>query len=219
MIEENLKRVKASIPEYVTLVAVSKTHPNQAIEEAYRCGQRDFGENKVQELMAKATHLPADIRWHFIGHLQTNKVKLIVPFVHLIHGVDSWKLLKEIDKQAAKLKRIVPCLLQFHIAKEETKFGFSMDEVNELLQSSDFQHLDSVKINGVMGMATFTSNERTIRQEFKTLKQHFEQLRNSFFKNDPHFSILSFGMSNDYQIAVEEGSNMIRVGSSIFGSR
>lgn len=219
MIEENLIRVKASIPEYVTLVAVSKTHPNQAIEEAYQCGQRDFGENKVQELLEKANELPTDIRWHMIGHLQTNKVKFIVPFVHLIHGVDSWKLLKEIDKQAAKVKRVIPCLIQFHIAKEETKFGFSMDEVNELLQSPDFQSLDSVQINGVMGMATFTSNERTIRNEFNTLKKYFEQLKNSFFKNDAHFSILSFGMSNDYQIAVEEGSNMIRVGSSIFGSR
>jgi pyridoxal phosphate enzyme (YggS family) len=219
MIEENLRRIKGSIPEHVTLVAVSKTHPEQAIVEAYQCGQRDFGENKVQELVDKATHLPSDIRWHFIGHLQTNKVKFIVPFVHLIHGVDSWKLLKEIDKQAAKVKRVVPCLLQFHIAKEETKFGFSMDEVNKFLQSPEFQQLKSIQISGVMGMATFTSEERTIRQEFKALKQHFSQLKISYFKNDPHFSILSFGMSNDYQVAVEEGSNMIRVGSSIFGSR
>jgi pyridoxal phosphate enzyme (YggS family) len=219
MIEQNLKRVKASIPDDVTLVAVSKTHPIQAIKEAYQCGQRDFGENKVQELLEKVNQLPTDIRWHLIGHLQTNKVKFIVPFVYLIHGVDSFKLLKEINKQASKVGRVVSCLLQFHIAKEETKFGFSLEEVEEMLSSTEFRTLANVHICGVMGMATFTSNEQTIRQEFKALKMHFEQLKHAYFEQEARFSTLSFGMSNDYQVAVDEGSNMIRVGSSIFGNR
>jgi len=219
MIEQNLKRVKASIPDDVTLVAVSKTHPIQAIKEAYQCGQRDFGENKVQELLEKVNQLPTDIRWHLIGHLQTNKVKFIVPFVYLIHGVDSFKLLKEINKQASKVGRVVSCLLQFHIAKEETKFGFSLEEVEEMLSSTEFRTLGNVHICGVMGMATFTSNEQTIRQEFKALKMHFEQLKHAYFEQEARFSTLSFGMSNDYQVAVDEGSNMIRVGSSIFGNR
>jgi pyridoxal phosphate enzyme (YggS family) len=219
MIAQNLKTVTESLPTGVTLVAVSKTHPIQSILEAYQCGQRDFGENKVQELVDKSSVLPKDIHWHFIGHLQTNKVKYIAPFVHLIHGVDSYKLAKEINKQAAKVNRKIPCLLQFHIAQETSKFGFTLEEVNEILSSPEWSNLKSIQILGVMGMASFTREERIVRKEFKSLKSHFDQLKSRFFQNDDHFRILSFGMSNDYLIAIEEGSTMIRVGSSIFGNR
>jgi len=219
MIAQNLKTVTESLPTGVTLVAVSKTHPIQSILEVYQCGQRDFGENKVQELVDKSSVLPKDIHWHFIGHLQTNKVKYIAPFVHLIHGVDSYKLAKEINKQAAKVNRKIPCLLQFHIAQETSKFGFTLEEVNEILSSPEWSNLKSIQILGVMGMASFTTEERIVRKEFKSLKSHFDQLKARFFQNDDHFRILSFGMSNDYLIAIEEGSTMIRVGSSIFGNR
>ena len=214
-ITENLQQIKASIPEHVTLVAVSKTKPNAAILEAYQTGQRVFGENKIQELTEKYESLPKDIEWHMIGHLQSNKVKYIAPFVSLIHGVDSFKLLEEINKRAAQNERVINCLLQIHIAEEDTKFGFNEKEVMELLQSEAFQQLKNIKIVGLMGMATFTDNEQQIRKEFRSLKNLFDKFQIYYLQ----FQILSMGMSGDYQIAIEEGSNMIRVGSSIFGER
>lgn len=214
-ISENLVNILKSIPKLVTLVAVSKTKPNEAIIEAYNTGQRVFGENKVQELTAKHEALPKDIEWHMIGHLQTNKVKYIAPFVSLIHGIDSFKLLKEVNKRAKQNDRIIDCLLQIHIAQEQSKFGFSNEEVSELLNSDEFKLLKNVRVIGLMGMATFTDNEAQIRKEFKTLKQLFDKL----FSSNHQLSILSMGMSGDYKIAIEEGSSMIRVGSSIFGER
>ena len=214
-ITENLQQIKASIPEHVTLVAVSKTKPNAAILEAYQTGQRVFGENKVQELTEKYESLPKDIEWHMIGHLQSNKVKYIAPFVSLIHGVDSFKLLEEINKRAAQNERVINCLLQIHIAEEDTKFGFDDKEVMELIKSEAFQQLKNIKIVGLMGMATFTDNEQQIRKEFRSLKNLFDKFQIYYLQ----FQILSMGMSGDYQIAIEEGSNMIRVGSSIFGER
>ncbi|MDT8411178.1 MAG: YggS family pyridoxal phosphate-dependent enzyme [Vicingaceae bacterium] len=214
-ITENLQQIKASIPEHVTLVAVSKTKSNEAILEAYQTGQRIFGENKVQELTEKYESLPKDIEWHMIGHLQSNKVKYITPFVSLIHGVDSFKLLKEINKRAAQNERVINCLLQIHIAEEDTKFGFDEKEVIELIKSEAFQHLKNIKVVGLMGMATFTDDKNQIRKEFKTLKNLFDKFQIS----NHQFQILSIGMSGDYQIAIEEGSTMIRVGSSIFGER
>ena len=219
MIREQLHNVLEEIPEHVTLVAVSKTKPVSAIEEAYAAGQRHYGENKVQELVEKAEQLPKDIHWHLIGHLQSNKVKYIAPFVALIHSVDSLKLLLEINRQAAKNNRVIPVLLQFHIAQEETKFGFSFEEILELLNSDEFKNASNIRIDGVMGMASFTDNEALIRKEFKLLKTYFDELKSTFFSEKNHFSICSMGMSGDYKIAIEEGSTMIRVGSSIFGSR
>lgn len=189
------------------------------MREAYRQGQCAFGENKVQEMVAKYEMLPKDIEWHFIGHLQTNKVKYIAPFVYLIHGVDSFKLLKSIDKEAGKINRIIPCLLQFHIAEEETKFGFSMEEATEMLSSEEFKLIENVRISGVMGMATYTENENQIRKEFSHLKTIFNQLKMAYFSDFPAFKEISMGMSGDYQIAVEEGSTMVRIGSTIFGER
>ena len=221
-ITKNLQQIKASIPEHVTLVAISKTKSNEAILEAYQTGQRIFGENKVQELTEKYESLPKDIEWHMIGHLQSNKVKYIAPFVSLIHGVDSFKLLKEINKRAAQNERVINCLLQIHIAEEDTRFGFDEKEVIELIKSEAFQDLKNIKIVGLMGMATFTDDENQIRKEFKGLKNLFDKLLTlstqgtlSTFK----LSTLSMGMSGDYQLAIEEGSTMIRVGSSIFGER
>ncbi len=219
MIKENLSIVRENIPEGVTLVAVSKTKPNEMILEAYHEGQRIFGENKVQELVEKQEHLPKDIEWHLIGHLQTNKVKYIAPFVKLIHAVDSLKLLKEIDKQAKKNKRTIDCLLQFHIAQEESKFGLSFIEAQELLSSPEFITLQNISITGVMGMATFTDNEEQIREEFQALENYFNVIKSHYFKFNDAFSIISMGMSGDYKIAIEEGSTMVRVGSSIFGKR
>jgi pyridoxal phosphate enzyme (YggS family) len=219
MIREQLHNVLEEIPKHVTLVAVSKTKPVSAIEEAYAAGQRHYGENKVQELVEKAEQLPKDIHWHLIGHLQSNKVKYIAPFVALIHSVDSLKLLLEINRQAAKKNRVIPVLLQFHIAQEETKFGFSLEEVLELLNSEEFKNLGNIRIDGVMGMASFTDDEAQIRKEFKLLKTYFDELKSTFFNEKNYFSICSMGMSGDYLIAIEEGSTMIRVGSSIFGSR
>lgn len=187
--------------------------------EAYRHGQRAFGENKVQELVGKFEKLPKDIEWHFIGHMQTNKVKYIAPFIHLIHGIDSFKLLKTINSEAKKIDRIIPCLLQFHIAEEETKFGFSLAEVEEMLKSYEFKLLDHVKISGVMGMATYTNDENQIHKEFAYLKTYFGQLKLGYFASKPEFKEISMGMSGDYQIAVEEGSTMVRIGSTIFGER
>ncbi len=219
MITENLKSVLAEIPEHVTLVAVSKTKPNSAIEEAYTAGQRVFGENRVQELTDKYESLPKDIQWHLIGHLQRNKVKYIAPFVSLIHAVDSLKLLKEINKEAKKNDRIIDCLLQFYIANEETKFGLSFEEAQELLESSEFSEMRNVSIVGLMGMATFTDNQDQIREEFRTLENNFQIIKSHYFKFNDGFKHLSMGMSGDYKIAIEEGSTMIRIGSTLFGSR
>lgn len=218
-ITENLKRIKATLPSNVTLVAVSKTKPNEAILDAYRVGQRFFGENKVQEMVAKYETLPADIEWHFIGHLQSNKVKYIAPFVSLIHSVDSLNLLSVINKEGIKNNRVINCLLQFHIATEETKFGLSLDEAVELLDSEDFKTMKFIQIRGVMGMATFTENVDLVRAEFGNLKRSFDFLKEKYFRNDYAFSEISMGMSDDYRIAIEEGSTMVRIGSTIFGER
>jgi len=213
VIAENLKKIKATIPTEVTLVAVSKTKPNEAIMEAYDAGQRIFGENKVQDLALKAELLPKDIQWHMIGHLQTNKVKFIAPFISLIHGVDSVKLLKEINKRAAQNDRVINCLLQIHIAQEETKFGFDESEAAELLiHHSEFSN---IQIVGLMGMATNTSEDLQIRKEFSNLKELSLKLSNAQFK----LPIISMGMSGDYLLAIKEGSTMVRVGSALFGSR
>ncbi len=219
MIKEDLKKVRNNIPNDVTLVAVSKTKPNSDILEAYKAGQRIFGENKVQECVEKHESLPKDINWHLIGHLQTNKVKYIAPFVALIHAVDSFKLLKEINKQAKKNNRTIDCLLQFHIAQEESKFGLSFIEAQELLGLPEFVELQNVSVIGVMGMATFTENEEQVREEFQALENYFNVLKSHFFKFNDAFKTISMGMSGDYQIAIEEGSTMVRVGSSIFGNR
>ena len=213
-IQENLKTIEATIPAHVILVAVSKTKPVEDLQEAYAAGMRDFGENKIQEMCDKYEVLPKDIRWHMIGHVQTNKVKYMAPFVHLIHGVDSLKLLKEIDKQAQKNNRVIDVLLQQFIADEETKFGLDDKEIRQIMQE-EIQSLPHVRVVGLMGMATFTDDENQIRKEFKTLKSNFEYLKNNF----ENISILSMGMSGDYQIAIEEGSTMVRIGSSIFGYR
>lgn len=218
-IAENIDQVKASLPDDVRLVAVSKTKPKELVLEAYRHGQRAFGENKSQEMSAKYAELPKDIEWHFIGHLQSNKIKYIAPYVHLIHGVDSFKLLKAIDNEARKVGRVIDCLLQFHIAEEETKFGLSLQEAQEGLYSAEFKSLVNVKICGVMGMATFTENENQIRKEFACLKSYFEQLKMTYFANRPEFKEISMGMSGDYTLAIAEGSTMVRIGSNIFGER
>ncbi|HCW09325.1 MAG TPA: YggS family pyridoxal phosphate-dependent enzyme [Cytophagales bacterium] len=201
------------------LVAVSKTHPPEKIKEAYDAGQRVFGENKVQELCAKQPQLPADIEWHLIGHLQTNKVKQVVPFVALIHSVDSLKLLEEVNKQAKKVNRVVPCLLQVHIAAEETKFGFDEEELMELIQSGKISALDSIRIVGLMGMATFSENKEQVRSEFKKLKTLFEKIKTMELPSNIEMKELSMGMSQDYEIALEEGSTLVRIGTSIFGGR
>ncbi len=218
-IVENLQTLKDQIPGHVTLVAVSKTKPDEMILEAYQAGHRDFGENKVQDLTAKQERLPDDILWHMIGHLQSNKVKYLASFVHMIHGVDSMKLLSVINKEAVKNERVIDCLLQFHIAKEETKFGFSQDEALDLLHTDLFQELKNIRIRGVMGMASYTENSIQIREEFRFLKRIFDELKASVFSYAEYFNQLSFGMSGDYQLAIEEGSNMVRIGSHIFGLR
>ncbi|MBS1508177.1 MAG: YggS family pyridoxal phosphate-dependent enzyme [Bacteroidetes bacterium] len=201
------------------LVAVSKTQPVEKLKEAYDAGQRIFGENKVQELVAKQSELPSDIEWHMIGHLQTNKVKQLVPFVSLIHSVDSFKVLEEINKQAKKNNRIVNCLLQVYIAKEETKFGFDEAELMDLLQSGKIASLNSIKVCGLMGMATFTENKDQVRTEFKSLKTLFTRLAQLNLPPNMEMKEISMGMSQDYDIAVEEGSTLVRIGTSIFGSR
>jgi pyridoxal phosphate enzyme (YggS family) len=219
MIKDQLEQITASLGTNTTLVAVSKTHSIERIMEAYEAGQRDFGENKVQELVEKYEALPKDIRWHMIGHLQSNKVKYIAPFVHLIHGVDSFNLLKEINKQGIKNERQISCLLQFHIAQEDTKFGLSLEEAKEFLAGPEFSLLSHVHICGVMGMATFTENTAQIRKEFQNLHAIYQQLQSSYFSSNAEFKEISMGMSDDYPIAMEEGSTLIRVGSKIFGKR
>ncbi len=218
-IAQRLNHLKGSLPEHVTLVAVSKTHPAIAVLQAYKAGQRDFGENRVQELVEKQAALPADIRWHLIGTLQRNKVKAIAPFVHLIHSIDSERLLMEVDRQAMLCDRIIDVLLQFHVAQEETKHGFSWQEVELFLKSPAFSSMKNVRLCGVMGMATFTEDEQQVRSEFAQLRDIFNRLRAAYFPMDPAFSIVSMGMSGDYRLAIDEGSTMIRVGSAIFGIR
>ena len=214
-IKENLSSILKNLPKSVTLVAVSKTKPISDIQQAYDRGQRIFGENRVQEMTEKWEKMPKDIEWHMIGHLQRNKVKYMAEYVSLVHGVDSPRLLKEINKQAEKYNRTIPCLLQVHIAEEDTKFGFDEKELLDLVDNEEFKGYNHIKIKGLMGMATFTEDMDQVRREFKSLHSLFEKLKSNY----PDFSILSMGMSGDYKIAIEEGSTMVRVGSSIFGSR
>jgi pyridoxal phosphate enzyme (YggS family) len=219
MIADQLNAVLKTITDDATLIAVSKTKPVSAIQEAYDAGQRHFGENKVQEMEMKFEALPKDIHWHMIGHLQTNKVKYIAPFVHLIHSVDSLKLLQEINKQGEKNNRVIKCLLQFHIAEEETKFGLSLSEAVELLNTPEYAEMKNIEIVGVMGMASLTEDQNKIHDEFHFLKSLFDGLKNGYFAEQASFKEISMGMSGDYKIALLEGSTMVRVGSSIFGSR
>lgn len=219
-IAENIKQVLSELPDGVRLVAVSKFHPNEAIEEAYSAGQRVFGESKVQEMTAKYESLPKDIEWHFIGHLQTNKVKYIVPYVSMIHAVDSYKLLAEINKQAAKCGRTIPCLLEIHIAQEDSKFGFTFQECRDMLKAGEWQSLTHVDICGVMGMATNTDNEAQVYHEFETIYHFFEELKSTYFKAaSSSFKEVSMGMSHDYPLAIRAGSTLVRIGSKIFGER
>lgn len=218
-IEKNIVSLQQQLPSYVKMVAVSKLKPVSDILEAFKAGQTVFGENRVQELMSKKEMLPDKIEWHFIGHLQRNKVKFIVPFVTMIHSVDTFRLLKVINAEASKIKRVVNCLLQFYIAKEETKFGFTLDEALEMIDADDFRQLEYVRIGGVMGMATFTDNKELIRKEFRYLADCYKILKDKYFSNDTFFKELSMGMTSDYNIAIEEGSTIIRIGSGIFGER
>lgn len=218
-ITSNIANIKRTIPNHVKLVAVSKFHPAEAIQEAYDAGQRIFGESRQQEVSSKHNILPNDIEWHFIGHLQTNKVKHVVAYTHTIHSVDSWKLLSEIENASAKIKKTINCLLEIHIAEEDSKYGLTFDQCHALLQNNNWKNLKYTNIVGVMGMATDTDNIEKIRSEFRTLKQFFEELKQSYFKDFNYFSEISMGMSHDYQIAIEEGSTMVRIGSSIFGER
>jgi pyridoxal phosphate enzyme (YggS family) len=218
MIKENLDNINKSIPDNVILVAVSKTKPIADIQEAYDAGQRVFGENKVQEMVTKYDELPKDIEWHMIGHLQRNKVKYMAHFVNLIHGVDSLKTLKEINKQAKKHNRVINCLLQAHIAEEDTKFGLSFEEISEIKSSEIFSEYKNIKVIGLMGMATFTDDEVKIKNEFTSLKTYFDTAKKEVLENFD-LKILSMGMSGDYQLAIDCGSTMVRIGSSIFGAR
>ena len=218
-IADNLQQVLNELPEGVRLVAVSKFHPNEAIEEAYRSGQRVLGESKVQEITAKYESLPKDIEWHFIGHLQTNKIKYIVPYVALIHGIDSYKLLVEVNKQAEKAGKVVNCLLQLHIAEEETKFGFSFEECRDMLAEGEWKTLSNIQLCGLMGMATNTDDNEQIEKEFCSLSSFFKEVKDSWFADTEAFRELSMGMSHDYHQAIAAGSTLIRVGSKIFGDR
>lgn len=218
-IAENIRQMKASLPAGVTLVAVSKFHPVEALREAYDAGQRVFGESRAQELVAKRKALPEDIEWHFIGPLQSNKVKDIVPFVRLIHSIDSRKLLEEVDKQARKHDRVVDVLLEIHVAREESKHGFTPEECEALLGDEAVARLEHVRVCGLMAMASLTDDERRIREEFRTVRELFEKLRDGVCRDNASFTVLSMGMSHDYPIAIEEGSTMIRVGTHIFGER
>jgi len=219
MIKDNLETVRKSIPSGVLLVAVSKTKPIEDLMEAYAAGQRVFGENHALEMRDKHEALPKDIDWHFIGHLQTNKIKYIISYVKLIHSIDTFNLLQAVNKEAVKHDRVVDCLLQFHIAEEETKFGLSIEEAEEMLNSEAFKSLKNVRICGVMGMATNTDDEAQIRKEFHHLKEIFETIKSRYFTDCEYFKEISMGMSHDYPIAIEEGSTMVRVGSKIFGER
>ena len=219
-IADNIKSLKNETgPINVTLLAVSKTKSNEEVLEAYNAGQRLFGENQVQELVEKHEHLPQDIEWHLIGHLQTNKVKYIAPFISMVQSVDSLKLLQEIDRHAAKNKRVIDCLLEIYIADEETKFGLGFDEAIEMLRSEQFTALKHIRIRGLMGIATNTDNEKQIKDEFYELRTFFDGIKQSFFRKEPSFDTLSMGMSSDYKIAIEQGSTLVRLGSTIFGQR
>ncbi|WP_026711397.1 YggS family pyridoxal phosphate-dependent enzyme [Flavobacterium filum] len=217
-ISKNLSKIKSTLPSHVTLVAVSKTKPVADLMEAYHAGQRIFGENKIQEMSEKWEQMPKDIQWHMIGHVQSNKVKYMIPYVSLIHGVDSLKLLKEINRLAAKWKRTVDCLLQIHIAEEDTKFGLDEKEIHEILNSEELKTFENIRIVGLMGMATFTENQEQIKREFLHLKTIFDQY-NQLQTDNCQLTTLSMGMSGDYQLAIECGSTMVRIGSSIFGVR
>jgi len=219
MIKDNLEKIQSTLKPGVRLIAVSKTKPVEDLQAAYDCGQRLFGENKALEMRDKHEVLPHDIEWHFIGHLQTNKVKYIAAYVSLIHSIDSLNLLQTVNKEAVKHNRVIDCLLQFHIATEETKFGLDMQEAEALLKSPEYAQLKNVRIVGVMGMATNTPNRDLIRQEFRTLRSYRDQLADIYFKEHPEFKEISMGMSHDYDIAMEEGSTLVRIGSSIFGAR
>lgn len=218
-VKENLEQFKAILPDNVKLIAISKTKPVEILLEAYHSGHKVLGENKVQELVDKQPQLPEDIQWHFVGHLQRNKVKYLAPFVYMIHSVDSLRLLKEVNKHAVKNNRTINCLLQFHIAEEETKFGLDLEEAKNLINSDLFPQFQNVIIKGVMGMATFTENNDQIRREFRMLKNTFDFLKENYFRESTNFTEISMGMTNDYKIAIEEGSTMVRIGSAIFGAR
>lgn len=219
MIRDNLIHIQSTLQEGVRLIAVSKTKPVEDLQEAYAAGQRLFGENKALEMRDKHAVLPKDIQWHFIGHLQSNKIKYIAPYVSLIHSIDSLSLLQAVDKEGAKNERVIDCLLQFHIATEETKFGLDINEACALLESAEYASLQYMRIVGVMGMATNTDNRELIRNEFRTLKQYAELLKQRYFLQQDSFREISMGMSGDYEIAMEEGATLVRVGSSIFGAR
>lgn len=218
-IADNLRRIKTKLPACVSLIAISKFHPYEAVQKIYDAGHRMFGESRMQEIETKQKYLPEDIEWHFIGHLQRNKVKDIIPYTHTIQSVDSIRLLKEIDKWTTNMKKEVRCLLQIHIADEESKFGFTMDECREYLNSGEWKDFRYLYLGGVMGMATFSEDDEKVRREFRQLKLFFDEIKQAHFANDNRFGEISMGMSHDYQIAIEEGSTMIRVGTSIFGER
>jgi len=218
-IAKNIEKIKSTLPEGVKLIAVSKTKPNEAILEAYQTGHRLFAENKAQELIRKQPELPNDIEWHFIGHLQSNKAKYIAPFVSMIHSIDSFKILKTVNKEARKNDRVIPCLLQFHIAEEESKYGLTEADAREILESDAYKNMQNISVAGVMGMATFTDDMEKVRKEFKKLKSNFNELKKNYFADQSEFKEISMGMSDDYPLAVEEGSTIVRVGSKIFGAR
>ena len=218
-IASNLKSIKQSLPSHVKVVAVSKTQPSAALQEAYDAGQRAFGENRVQELVAKQRLLPSDIEWHFIGHLQRNKVRMIAPFIGLVHSIDSLALLEEVDREARRCGRMIDCLLQFYIATEESKFGLTRDEAESLLSSPAFSGMSNIRISGVMGMASFSEDTGLVRSEFRNLRDIFDKLKSRHFAGIETFNTLSMGMSGDYPLAVEEGSNLVRIGTALFGSR
>lgn len=218
-IKSNLQEIVPEIPAGTRLVAVSKFHPKEALLEAYRAGQRVFGENKAQEMAGKYEELPKDIEWHFIGHLQTNKIKYMIPFVSMIHGIDTYSLLCQVNKQAAKADRVIPCLLQIHIAEEETKFGFSFGECRDMLAQGEWKTLTNVRVRGLMGMATNTDSTEQIEKEFHSLAGFFREIKSLYFPADPSFRELSMGMSQDYRLAIAQGSTLVRIGSAIFGER
>ena len=215
-IQRNIQRIRATLPQEVTLIAVSKYHPIEAVEAAYEVGQRDFGESKAQDLIVKHQALPCDIKWHFIGHLQSNKIKYIAPFIHLIHSIDSYKLLKEVDRQGAKNGRTIPCLLQIHIAEEESKFGFTPEECVEMLRNEPWRELENIEIHGLMCMASNTDDKEQIKKEFTAVSNLFKEIKKEHFSTDEKFRIFSAGMSDDHPIAIECGSTHIRIGSDIF---
>jgi len=218
-ISENYKKITDVIPAHLKIVAIGKTKTPEDILSLYECGHRVFGETRVQELLPKYEKLPEDIKWQMVGHLQRNKVKYIAPFVDMIQSVDSLKLLNVINKEGLKNNRLINCLFQMHIAEEETKFGMTKDEIFEILESDDFRQMKNISVKGVMGMATFTDNEKQIRKEFKTLKTIFDQVKEKYFRSDDGFSEISMGMSSDYEIAIEEGATMVRIGTALFGER